>query len=105
MTTLGQADYLTSFPIAAASIVPSKCGIPSGIEHAFGDSEPYGKLRLETSRGGGTPLCSQSLLGSGERAPDSRDCSQVLATIGITSTPVIDVAGDPTGRFMSCMPH
>ena len=47
----------------------------------------------------GAPLWSQSLLGSGERSSDSRDCSQILPTIGITSTPVIDLSIGPHGTI------
>jgi PQQ enzyme repeat len=38
----------------------------------------------------GAVLWQQSLLGSGEKPSDDRNCSQVTPTIGVTSTPVID---------------
>jgi len=38
----------------------------------------------------GTPLWQLSLLQPGEQASDTHNCSQVVPTIGITSTPVID---------------
>jgi hypothetical protein len=40
-----------------------------------------------------------SLLGSGETPSDSRSCSQVTPTIGITSTPVIDRSAGPNGTM------
>lgn len=40
-----------------------------------------------------------SVLGTGETASDNRGCSQVEPTIGITSTPVIDLQSGPHGTI------
>jgi outer membrane protein assembly factor BamB len=47
----------------------------------------------------GTPLWHVSLLGSGETPSDTRGCSQITPEIGITSTPVIDLATGPHGTI------
>ncbi|HTC33301.1 MAG TPA: hypothetical protein VK724_08015 [Bryobacteraceae bacterium] len=46
----------------------------------------------------GTQLWSQSVL-NGENPSDNRGCSQVTPEIGITSTPVIDLASGPHGTI------
>jgi hypothetical protein len=47
----------------------------------------------------GTVLWSKSILLTGETASDDRGCSQVTPTIGITSTPVIDLSSGPDGTI------
>jgi len=47
--------------------------------------------------GTGAVLWQRSLLGAGETTSDTRNCSQVVPEIGITSTPVIDRSRGPTG--------
>ena len=47
----------------------------------------------------GASLWQVSLLGAGEQASDSVGCSQVIPTIGITSTPVIDRAAGAHGTM------
>jgi hypothetical protein len=45
----------------------------------------------------GAQLWQVSLLGSGETTSDSRNCSQIVPEIGVTSTPVIDRSAGPHG--------
>ncbi len=45
----------------------------------------------------GAVLWRTSLLGAGETTSDTRNCSQVVPEIGITSTPVIDRSRGPNG--------
>src|SRR5882762_687958 len=45
----------------------------------------------------GAVLWQKSVLGAGETTSDSRNCSQVVPEIGITSTPVIDRSRGPNG--------
>ena len=47
----------------------------------------------------GATLWHVSLLPSGESVSDARGCSQVIPTIGITSTPVIDRGAGPNGAI------
>jgi hypothetical protein len=47
----------------------------------------------------GDPLWQQSMLQSGETPSDDRNCSQVVPEIGITATPVIDLAVGPNGTM------
>lgn len=47
----------------------------------------------------GTLYWHVSLLGSGETTSDDRGCSQVTPEIGITATPVIDLAAGPHGAI------
>ncbi|MFZ0477607.1 MAG: pyrrolo-quinoline quinone [Terriglobales bacterium] len=47
----------------------------------------------------GSLLWHVTALGSGETASDNRGCSQVTPTIGITSTPVIDLTSGPHGTI------
>ncbi|HTY94162.1 MAG TPA: hypothetical protein VMC02_09755 [Steroidobacteraceae bacterium] len=49
----------------------------------------------------GTLLWKVSLLGSGETASDSQNCSDVAPQIGITSTPVIDRGAGPHGTLFA----
>jgi len=47
----------------------------------------------------GALLWQVSVLGSGESASDTRGCSQITPTIGVTSTPVIDRSSGPNGTI------
>ena len=47
----------------------------------------------------GSPLWQVTVLEAGETASDDRSCSQVAPTIGITSTPVIDMTSGPHGTI------
>jgi len=47
----------------------------------------------------GTLLWQVSLLGANETTSDSRNCSQVVPEIGITSTPAIDPHSGPNGTI------
>lgn len=47
----------------------------------------------------GSPLWQVTALPGGEVASDSRGCGQVTPTIGITSTPVIDLSAGPHGTI------
>jgi uncharacterized protein (TIGR03437 family) len=47
----------------------------------------------------GALLWQVSLLGASESTSDSRNCSQVVPEIGITSTPVIDLQSGPNGTI------
>lgn len=47
----------------------------------------------------GTQLWHVSVLGSGETPSDTRGCSQITPTIGVTSTPVIDRSSGPNGTI------
>ena len=47
----------------------------------------------------GTALWRKSMLKSGETPSDTRNCSQITPEIGITATPVIDLATGPHGTI------
>jgi len=47
----------------------------------------------------GAQLWQVSMLESGEKPSDTRGCSQITPTIGVTSTPVIDRASGPNGTI------
>jgi len=47
----------------------------------------------------GASLWQITTLGSGEKTSDNRGCSQVTPEIGVTSTPVIDLAAGPHGTI------
>ena len=88
----------TDGPVDAAALVVSKLaigGVVHNVVYIATENDSIYAYDADT----GVLLKQVSLLGSGETPSDSRSCTQVTPTIGITATPVIDRSAGPNGTM------